>query len=171
MELLHHSTSVGRPNLLGSSSAPTLSKRHISRRVLTKAAVLLLIISLLGMATAAEEADNSISSTGSQAANSHHMQLNVTNNSASQSESTSPASSPNKHMSVTVNGQNVPVPDNGSVHHTFTSDNGTTNVEVNSSTSSDGSSSNTSVNSTTTDGSGSSSSTSIDSNTEVQFGQ
>ena len=54
MELLQHAATAGRPYLMGSSSAPTLSLRVITRRVLTKAAVLLVLMSLLGMASAAE---------------------------------------------------------------------------------------------------------------------
>jgi hypothetical protein len=65
-----------------------------------------------------------------------------TNPSSDQSNNSNPgpntsssksSSSTSQHTSVTVNGQDIPVPENGSTQRTFTSDGGQTSVSVNSS--------------------------------------
>jgi len=66
----------------------------------------------------------------------------MTTQSSSNSDSTS-----NVDTKITVNNQDIPVPENGTVHRTIQSDNGTTNVTVNTST---GTTSNQSTTSTST---------------------
>lgn len=61
---------------------------------------------------------------------------------------------PNGTTNVMVNGQSIPVPNNGSASHTFTNDNGTTQIEISNNSSSSGTnnsstSTNLSINSST----------------------
>ena len=47
------------------------------------------------------------------------------------------SSNPSDNISVTVNGESIPVPENGNINQTITSDGGTTRIEANSITSSE----------------------------------
>lgn len=102
---------------------------------------------------AASNAPPAITSPGKQSAQSDSSSLNVSVGASNDSGT---------HTQVTVNGQNVPVPKNGTIHRTVTSPDGSTN-SVSVTSTSDGSSSSfssstSSVSSTSTSNGGSTSS-------------
>ena len=156
MGLLKDPAATVRPQPVSSSSAPTVShvhhKRHLPRRIIVKAVGAVIIVSLLGMATAAQTSPGDTNKNSSSTTNhnssielqmdpSPNTQSSVSTNTSVSNDTSGGA--PQSSVDVTVNGQHVNVPKNGTTQQTVTnSDGSATTYSVSNNDSTDGSATN-----------------------------
>ena len=173
MGLPTYLTSTVRPRPAGSPSVLTSYASQISRRVIIKTIAAVCIVGLAGAAANASLPQSQATPKHNQSA---AVELNMAdpapteetpsmNHSNQSTQSSSASNSASSSTRVTVNGQEIPVPENGTIEQTIpNADGGTTNVQISQQTSSDGSSYSSSFSSVT------SSSSAVNHNSEKSRG-
>lgn len=149
-----------RPATQRSATAPSLfHERHLARKLIIRSMGLVAIASVVGAATAADNSVQQAQTTApTSAGNSTTIDLSandaqadtapsnqgstVSNQTTSKSSSTSTTSGNNSDVSydITVNGQPIDVPQNGSTSQVITTPDATTTINVTANTSHNGSS-------------------------------
>lgn len=173
MGIINQFVNKVRPTRSGQSSASPTPKFLSRQHVALKAVGVVTLAGFLGVAAAAEQASQPASNNATGSNKASKVQLNVNgdtssmsndpasqqngssavNSSTSTGSSTSSGNASNtshSSVNVTVNGQNIPVPQNGSTQQTITTPSGDVSVHASSNQSGDGNSFNSTFTTTNT---------------------
>lgn len=142
---------TGNTHSHSNSIAPFFSKRTLINKIIFRAVILIIIISAIAISTAAHRQPATSKTSANLSNNEVEVQYTkdnaqaalpessatITNNSTSTSAGTSVNTSTdsNGQMQVTINGQDVAVPQNSSTHKVLTTPSSTTVVNVSNDTS------------------------------------